>query len=231
MVSLTGVLSAARHVLLDFDGPVASVFAGYPAPEVAQHLHDFLSKEGGSLPADWAAESDPLALLRAVADQRPAHTVAADAYLGQLEGEAVKVAAPTPGGESLLQACRETRRTVWIVSNNATAAIAAYLAAHDLEGQVAGVFGRVPGDPASMKPNPRLLLDALAAAGAAPSGAVFIGDAVRDVEAGAAAGVATIGYANKPHKDQKLRAAGAVAVTDSMLAIAQAVTEAGPLRD
>ena len=51
---------------------------------------------------------------------------------------------------------------------------------------------------------------------------IFIGDAARDVQAGKAADVATIGYANKPGKEAALAAAGAVAVTDSMSAIAEA---------
>ncbi|MGA5818838.1 hypothetical protein ACPC54_13400 [Kitasatospora sp. NPDC094028] len=40
------------------------------------------------------------------------------------------------------------------------------------------------------------------------------------LEAGEVAGVPTIGYANKPEKDIKLAAAGAVVVVDSMQLIA-----------
>ncbi|WP_376771615.1 HAD family hydrolase [Streptosporangium saharense] len=111
-----------------------------------------------------------------------------------------------------------------MVSNNASSAIQAYLNAHDLSGQVAGAFGRVPGDPASMKPSPRLLLDVMDAAGSVPAECVFIGDAVRDVEAGDAVGISTIGYANKPGKDTSLATAGAVTVVGSMKVIADALT-------
>ncbi|MFF7453056.1 HAD family hydrolase [Kitasatospora sp. NPDC008115] len=102
-------------------------------------------------------------------------------------------------------------------------AIETYLSAHGLSGYVAGVFGRTPGDPSSMKPNPRLLLEAMDAVGAKPENCVFIGDAARDVEAGDAAGVPTIGFANKPGKGVKLAAAGAVAIVDSMQRIADAL--------
>ncbi|MBB4914440.1 HAD family hydrolase [Streptosporangium saharense] len=74
-----------------------------------------------------------------------------------------------------------------------------------------------------MKPSPRLLLDAMDATGSVPTEWVFIGDAVRDVEIGDAAGVSTIRYANKPGKDTYLAAAGAVAVVKSMKAIADAM--------
>jgi N-acetyl-D-muramate 6-phosphate phosphatase len=227
VTALTEALHPARHVLLDFDGPVCSVFAGLPAPEVARLLHGAMAKEAENLPEAWGAESDPFALLHAVADGRPSLTRFADERLGQLEEDAVRVARPTPGSESLLKACRETGRSVWVVSNNSTTAISGYLSAHRLDPLVAGVFGRVPGDPSLMKPNPRLLHDAIRAAGATAAECVFIGDAPRDVEAGTAAGMPTIGYANKPHKPAKLTAAGAVVVTDSMTTLAHAVLAAG----
>jgi phosphoglycolate phosphatase len=43
-----------------------------------------------------------------------------------------------------------------------------------------------------------------------------VGDSITDVEAGLAADIWTIGYANKPGKDEALRDAGADAVLDSM---------------
>ncbi|MFF1836805.1 HAD family hydrolase [Streptomyces sp. NPDC058231] len=221
---LTDVLRPVKHVFLDFDGPVCSVFAGLPAPAVARGL--FKALRPALVPGDpdgWATETDPLALLRSVAEGRPDLAVQADETLVRLEMEAIALAEQTAGGEPAIRACVETGRSVWIISNNSGDAIRAYLADRGLDGAIAGVFGRVPGDPTSMKPNPRLLLDALAAASAAPYECIFIGDAARDVQAGSAADVATIGYANKPGKEAVLAAAGAVAVTDSMSAIADAL--------
>lgn len=220
---LTDVLRPVKHVLLDFDGPVCSVFAGFPAREVARGLARTVAGADGDVPADWAAETDPLALLRHIADVRPDLTAAADQALSTLEEKAVAGARPTPGAEALLRACVDSGRSVWVVSNNSGAAITAYLAAHDLAGLVAGVFGRREGDPTSMKPNPRLLLDAMTAAGATPAECVFIGDAVRDVEAGHAAGVPTVGYANKPGKAEHLAAAGATTVVDALSPITAAL--------
>jgi phosphoglycolate phosphatase-like HAD superfamily hydrolase len=48
-----------------------------------------------------------------------------------------------------------------------------------------------------------------------------VGDSVTDIEAGRAAGVATVGYANKPGKDVDL--AGADAVVTAMAELALAV--------
>ncbi len=223
-LSLADVLRPVKHVFLDFDGPVCSVFAGLPAPEVAQRLRAYLLAAGGQVPTGGDTEADPLALLRLVADTRPDLVPTTDLALAQLEEEAVSLGEPNIGGASVMHACTETGRSVWIVSNNATSAICAYLVKHDLAVHVAGVFGRVHGNPSSMKPNPRLLLDAMDAAGAKATECIFIGDAVRDVEAGHAAGVATIGYANKPGKEARLTAARAVLVVDSMQLIADSLT-------
>ncbi|MFJ7274679.1 HAD family hydrolase [Kitasatospora sp. NPDC098663] len=220
---LADVLRPVKHVLLDFDGPVCSVFAGLPASEVARRLREGLLAGGEQAPAGAAEENDPLALFRLVADARPDLTASTDAALVALETEAVRVARPTPGGESLLRAAVRSGRLVSVVSNNAGAAIEAYLAEHGLSDYVTGVFGRAPGDPSSMKPNPRLLLEAMEAAGTRPEHCIFIGDAARDVEAGKAAGVPTIGYANKPGKDAKLATAGAVVVVDSMQLVSDAL--------
>ncbi|MFF0579545.1 HAD family hydrolase [Streptosporangium saharense] len=220
---LAEVLRPVKHVLIDFDGPICSVFAGLPAPEVAQRLRAALFSDGEQASTSWGSEADPLALLRRISIERPDLVGMADAALTRLEEEAVQLARPTPGGEAVLRSCIDSGRTVWLVSNNASSAIRAYLNAHGLSGQVTGVFGRIPGDPASMKPSPRLLLDAMNSTGSVPAECVFIGDAVRDIEAGDAAGVSTIGYANKPGKDTSLAAAGAVAVVGSMKVIVEAL--------
>ncbi|PZT75135.1 MULTISPECIES: HAD family hydrolase [unclassified Streptomyces] len=228
MKTLTDALRSADHVFLDFDGPVCSVFAGLRAPTVAARLRDVLAEVlGYPLPDDWAKEDDPLALLRRVDDTRPELTAVTDSALADLELDAVALAEATEGGESTIHACQASGRAVWIVSNNASVAIHAYLSRRGLTDAVAGVFGRVPAEPALMKPHPRLLHDAMHAAAADPASCIFVGDAARDVLAGEAAGVDTIGYANKPGKKDVLQDAGAVAVVESMKAIADALFPPG----
>ncbi|AQW52297.1 hypothetical protein SHXM_05760 [Streptomyces hygroscopicus] len=218
----SSTLGPVRHVLLDFDGPVCSVFAGFPAEDVARRLVDLLRDADGPPPGH--EESDPLAMLRRIAEARKDLVPAADEHLTRLEVEAVKRARPTPGGVGFMEACAATGRAVWVVSNNATAAIERYLSVHGLTELVAGTFGRIAGRPESMKPSPELLIAAMRAADAKPGECVFIGDAVRDVEAAHAAGMEAIGYANKPHKVDALTAAGSVAVVTSMETLAAGVT-------
>ncbi|MFB7946321.1 HAD family hydrolase [Kitasatospora phosalacinea] len=219
---LADLLRPVKHVLLDFDGPVCSVFAGFPAPDVAQSLQEGLEALGWKMPEQDRVETDPLALLRLVAEYRPDLVSPADRRLALLETGAVQSGRPNPGGEAVLRACAESGRAVSIVSNNATAAIESYLSAHGLRRYVARTVGRTPGDPTSMKPSPRLLLEAMG--GGDTQDFVFVGDAARDVEAGIAAGVGTIGYANKPGKRERLEAAGALVVVDSMNFIASVLS-------
>ncbi|MFC1410957.1 HAD family hydrolase [Streptacidiphilus sp. N1-12] len=206
-------------MLLDFDGPLCSIFAGLTAQEVAHDLVVGLAT-GARIPEGWVTASDPLALLRRIGDERPELAGAADLTLTRLEEQAASLARPTVGGESVLRACMDSGRSVGIVSNNAGSAIHMYLDAHGLSKYVSGVYGRILGEPSSMKPDPRLLTDAMGAVAAKPSDCIFIGDAVRDVQAGDAVKVRTIGYANKPGKDATLKQAGAVVVVDSMQMIA-----------
>ncbi|MFR9723574.1 HAD family hydrolase [Streptomyces sp. MS19] len=212
-----------RHLLIDFDGPFCSVFAGLSAGEVAERMRQQLGAAGHELGPDWAGEGDPLALLRRIADEAPGMVADADEVLTGLETEAARLARPNEEMEAVLDAAAMSGRAVVVVSNNAGQAIEGYLAKHGLTDRVRGVVGRVPGEPESMKPSPRLLLDAMGA-GADASEYVFIGDAVRDVEAGHAAGVPTIGYANKPRKERSLADAGAVVVVTSLVPVADALT-------
>ncbi|MFJ9693441.1 hypothetical protein [Kitasatospora sp. NPDC101183] len=52
---LAAVLRPVKHILLDFDGPACSVFAGCPASEVARRLREGLLATGGQDPAGAAA--------------------------------------------------------------------------------------------------------------------------------------------------------------------------------
>ncbi len=226
MNAASEVLAAilTRHVLLDFDGPVCSVFDGFPAQQVARELFSQLPVHLET----WAAETDPLALLRRIGDEQPDLVPMADDCLSTLEIEAVRRARLTDGAAAFLESCAASDRHVWIVSNNATAAITRYLTDQGLDGFVSGAFGRVHGHPDSMKPSPWLLLDAMRAAEAKPGDCVFIGDAVRDVEAAHAAGMDAIGYANKPGKAERLAAAGALSVVTTMESLARAARAERP---
>ncbi|MEU6858551.1 HAD-IA family hydrolase [Glycomyces sp. NPDC046736] len=162
-----------------------------------------------------APETDPMEVLRVAAGSLPGDQVeAVDAQLGVAEAEAVETAEPTPGAAALIDAARAAGLMVAIVSNNSAGPIAKYLKLHGLDGAISATVGRPFGRPERMKPDPHLLHAALQSLGIEPSQACFVGDSVTDIEAGRAAEVMTIGYANKPGKAERLQDAGADLVVD-----------------
>lgn len=210
-------LFTAKCLLLDFDGPVCSVFAGYPAHQIAAELRETVRRLDARLGSSLEGEHDPMEVLRVAAAALPeAATRELNAQLDQAEVDAVKTAAPTPGAAQLIEGADRAGLTVAIVSNNSEEAIAAYLRARGLDGHVATIEARPFGRPELMKPDPYLLQRALSATGFEARHAVFIGDSKSDVEAGLAAGIATIGFANKPGKDVVLRNAGASSVVTEL---------------
>ncbi|MEU8182555.1 HAD family phosphatase [Micromonospora sp. NPDC049047] len=215
------LLGGAGAMLLDFDGPVCSIFAGYPAPQVAAELVDVLRRHNVDVPPDLASEPDPLEVLRrtgATGDQGV--TRAVEDALCEAERRAAETAEPTPYGREVIIAARQAGLLVAVVSNNSAGAVTAYLTAHRLAGYVSPVVGRAYADPMLMKPNPEPIMQAVRALGETPGRCVLVGDSMSDIEGARSAGVPVIGYANRPPKAAAFRSAGADVVITSMGAIA-----------
>lgn len=213
-------------LLLDFDGPVCSIFAGYPAPQIAAELVDLLCRRGIDVPPDLASEPDPLEVLRRTAmtgDKDITRTI--EDALCAAERRAVENAEPTPYGREVIVAARQVGLPVAVVSNNSADAVTAYLTAHRLAGHVSPVIGRAYAEPARMKPNPEPILQAVRALGEVPGRCVLVGDSLSDIEGAQAAGIRVIGYANRPQKVESFRAVGADAVITSMGLIAGVLIE------
>ncbi len=160
-------------------------------------------------------------LLEAAGDTELARQL--ESALQKAELTAVESARPTPGAAESIAACVAGGRVVAVVSNNYAQAVSEYLARAGLSDGVAYVEGRNPADPTLMKPDPHLIERAITALDTSPSACVFIGDQTTDMEAGRAASVATIGYANKPGKDAALSSAGADVILTSMFDLASAL--------
>ncbi|MDG4778097.1 HAD-IA family hydrolase [Micromonospora sp. WMMD961] len=226
------LLGEVGAVLLDFDGPVCSVFAGYPAPQVAAELIGVLRRRAIEVPPDLACEPDPLEVLRYIGatGDRGATRVLEDAFCAA-ERRAVETAEPTPYGREVIVSARQARLPVVIVSNNSAGAVNIYLAAHRLAGHVCGVIGRAYADPARMKPNPEPILQAVRILGETPGRCVLVGDSLSDIEGAQAAGVRSIAYANRPRKVAAFKSSGADSVIASMRDLASALVEMARLRE
>jgi beta-phosphoglucomutase-like phosphatase (HAD superfamily) len=175
---LTEIIHNTQGVLLDFDGPICSVFASVSAPSVAARLRTFALGQGMSLPLDVIEENDPLHVLRRINDLAPHLTEQVESALRAAEIEAAASASPTSHAREVLIACRQTTRRVAIVTNNSADAVRLYLTMHDLAGYVERIIGRAWGDPTLMKPNPYLVLKAICALGVDLDACALIGDSI-----------------------------------------------------
>ncbi|MEV4119475.1 HAD family phosphatase [Micromonospora sp. NPDC049645] len=215
------LLGGVGAVLLDFDGPVCSIFAGYPAAHVAAELVDVLRRRGVDVPPELASEPDPLEVLRRSVTMGQSVTPAVEDALCAAERRAVETAEPTSYGREVIVAARQAGLSVAVVSNNSAEAVSAYLAAHRLAGHVSPVVGRAYADPARMKPHPDPILRAVRHLGEPPDRCVLVGDSLSDIEGARAAGVRVIGYANRGSKVDAFRAANADVVITSMGEVAR----------
>lgn len=217
-------VTRARCVVLDLDGPVASVFAGEPAAVAAAELVG-LARRDGRLVETVRHSADPIAVLSAHTRALHAHgadpgwrrTVAAmHDLLDDYERKAAETAVPTPGAAAFIEACHASGRTLAVATNNHAEAAARILERMGVlhcfpEGAVVGRSG----DAREMKPSPVPLLRAMRP-GVGPGGHLMIGDTVTDYRAARQVGMPFCGYHAQGAGRQRLSAAGAPLVVARM---------------
>jgi phosphoglycolate phosphatase len=207
-------IGRVRYLLLDFDGPVCSVFAGFPASDIACTLREYLRDE---TPDEWMAHTDdPHEILRGSTELGPGVATRTDQELTRLEVEAVKTAVATPYAADLIGRAKAGNAKVAIVSNNAQTAVVSYLSANGLLASIDNISARSSPDPTLMKPNPYLVMNAVSALHAARDSSALVGDQVSDVIAAHRAGVRAVGYANKSDKADRFKKASADLIITSM---------------
>lgn len=217
---LKELISGARVVLWDFDGPICRLFAGHSAERVATDLVEWLEGRGlhGLLTEPERESLDPHAVLRAVDRRHPGSDLVAEleARLTQEEMLAASSARPTPYADPLIRTWTAVGPRPAIATNNSPRVVRKYLTDRGLLGCFAPhVYGRTQ-QLSRLKPDPHCVNRALNAMGAAPESALMIGDTPSDFHAATAAGVPFLGYARNEEKERLLQAAGATVVLPSL---------------
>lgn len=211
--AVAAILARAPNVLLDFDGPVCSVFGNLSDRTVADRLKALL---GSDLPTAITDTDDPFEVLHFCATADPPAVEAVEKQLRRLEAEAVKSAPATPGAVDTMESLVETGCTLTVVSNNSEDAIRIFLTLHNLKHLVCGISARARPDPGLLKPNPDLLERAIESLGVKPYQCVMVGDSVSDIAAARSAGTSVIAYANKPGKRARFELHHPDAIIDDM---------------
>ncbi|MEW2357891.1 HAD family phosphatase [Spirillospora sp. NPDC029432] len=222
MTSLHALFEQAEALLLDFDGPVCKLFAGYPAQEAADEIRSLLGDHQDQLPEHLKHGPDPLKLVRWIGANTPQLLPTAEQALARAESRAAESATPTPHADAMIRATAESGRPVVMVSNNSAEAIWRYLRAHGLDQHIRAVVGRDPQHPDQMKPDVRPILRAAQEAGVPSDRCLLIGDTPTDIEAAEKAGTPTIGYAKRESRVHELGAVGADVVVESIALLAEA---------
>jgi phosphoglycolate phosphatase len=213
-MSAAVVLSQAHALLLDFDGPVCSIFAGIPAPIVAGQLRQVLADGGHSdLPGSVEKSEDPFDVLRYATTLGDEEASYVESAFTAHEVEAVASAVPTDGTHDLIRSWVNSGRPIAVVSNNSTAAVSAYLDLYNIRSFVGVISARTGPDISKLKPSPFLIRRAITDLKVDSRACVLIGDSQTDIIAARAAAVWSIGYANKPGKLEKLSSADAITQT------------------
>lgn len=137
------MLLRTSHLLIDFDGPVCSLFAGTLTASIAPRLRTIITREGVAMPPAIRNTGNWFEIFAFAAITGPALASQVESELAALESAAVGTAAPTPDLADVLSACHDSGRQVAIVSNNsACAAVRTYLDIHELTGQIGAVAAR-----------------------------------------------------------------------------------------
>ena len=215
--ALGAIIARTRYLLLDFDGPICSIYAGLSDVTVAAQLRKLIP---GELPEEIASTPDPIEVFQYSATVSDEMAARVEAEMADLEVEAVPTAEPTPYVHEVIASARESGRIVGVVSNNGPRAVNAYLDRHSLSGGIRLVVARTSHDPALLKPSPYLIDEAVHGLDADPAASTLVGDSFTDIEAAHGAGVASIGYANKPGKRERMTQLQAGAVITSMADLA-----------
>ncbi|MGQ4491362.1 HAD family hydrolase [Streptomyces sp. SAS_281] len=221
---MAATIAATSGLLFDFDGPICDVFAGHPAPGVAKDLAGVLAQIDATAGERALETDDPMEVLRLAPRVGEDAVRRIEDALTSAEVSAVKAAGlPVAGAAASLRAAHASGRRVAIVSNNSAACVTEFLALHSLDRFVHQVIGRYPNRPDLMKPSPFSLERAANELGIRASTCTLIGDATTDMEAATRAGSMSIGFANKPGKEESLVAAGAKTIITTMVAVAEAL--------
>ncbi|MFI5777416.1 HAD family hydrolase [Nocardia sp. NPDC051570] len=214
MTDVTALLRERPCLLLDFDGPICAVFSGLSNRSAALQLID---ATGVTPPTEVASTSDPFDVLNFAASALGEPTVTrVEECFTNAELEAVRTARPTPHADAVIRSGAVPFRRVAVVSNNSSAAVSAYLAAHGLRPYIAGIFARTSSNVARLKPAPDLLKEAMASLKLPPERCSFVGDSVTDIQAAHAADIPAIAFANKPGKAERLAEYQPEAIITSM---------------
>lgn len=184
------VLSAARNLIFDFDGPICN-FTAALLSGTTQRLWSLIGTHGDGTPSA-PASADPYELLtRISSDEQKA--VKLDAELSRIELEAVPDVEPAGYVHEAISACRDSGRTPVVISRQSADSVKLWLTRFSLDEQIqhvaAGSYS-----PGHRKTSRRLLEEALQTLSAEPEKCALVSASASTTDAARGLGIPVIGY-------------------------------------
>jgi myo-inositol-1(or 4)-monophosphatase len=209
---LDAVLSAARNVIFDFDGPICDFTAALP-DDTTLRLRSLINADAGAWPG-VPAGSDPYDFAgRTPADDQTAAKL--DAELSRIELESVADAVPAAYAHEAISACRDSGRTPAVIGRQSTEAVRAWLTRFSLADQIQHVAAGSY-QPGHRKTGASLLEETVRSLSTRPQLCALITSAGKTIETARSMGLHTIGYAATTDESAHLYAAGAEGVVLSL---------------
>jgi myo-inositol-1(or 4)-monophosphatase len=204
---LDTILSRARHLIFEFDGPVCDLAAAMPDPiMLTRQIRSTFAAHGTELPATITGANTPADILAAATEADPNLAGQIDTELGVIETTAVRQARPAAYIHEALAACRDSGRTPAILGQQAAQAVTVYLDKHSLSEQASQVTTLPAYPPGHLQPATHLLQDTIRALGTTPGDCALITASPASTESARTIGVLTIGYATTPDASERLAA-------------------------
>jgi myo-inositol-1(or 4)-monophosphatase len=210
--ALDAILSNARCLLFDFDGPVCDLTGAMPA-DTAERLRRLVLAKGTEAPAD---SGDPVDILASLAGHSSGLGAALDAELTSIELAAVAHATVPGYVHEALAACRDSGRASAVIGRQSAEAVRTYLAGHGLSDQTACVIATGSYPPGHLQTLAHLVEDAIGELSATPAESALITASAAGIDAAHGVGAQVIGYARTPADREHLAQAGATCIIPSL---------------
>ena len=213
---LDTVLSRARYLIFEFDGPICDLSAAMPG-DTTRRLREILDGACEALPSQTCSTDSPVGILAAAAGS-PGVAARIDDQITGIEATAAATAAPAGYIYKALAACRDSGRITAVIASTSTSTqiVTGYHARHGLDDQVRQVTALDGHPPGHLQTVLHLLEDSIRALGVTPADCALITASDSGIQTGRDAGVPTVGYAATPDASKRLAEAGADSLLTSL---------------
>jgi beta-phosphoglucomutase-like phosphatase (HAD superfamily) len=209
--ALDDILSQTRHLLLSFNGPVCPLFANTTSAAITAQLRDVLTRQNAVQPAEIMGSDDWQQILTYAASINPQLAKSVESELTELESASARTAEPTSHLHEMVSACRESGRTLAVVSNASSAVIRSYLTDHSLANAITVIAARTPATLAGGQ-----IEQATSELGTVPAACAYLTALPTDIAAAQRAGTRTIGYAKAADDHDLLASARADTIISNL---------------